>query len=254
MKNKIIFLIMSVLLAVNVLAADTYISNTYINVSDLYVTNLSVSANSFFGGVLSPTTTLIHDIGSGASRWRNIYASNFSGDYMSVYGVTSTGNISADYFLGNLSWSNLTDYPVACPVNTYITQLNDSVTCTSIPVQNSTSWERSGTDVYLANSGDRVGIGTDDPSSSLHVKTNGGKVMFEHTGATSSGWITFENSVQGRRGYIQGDAGDGAMRIDASGTGKIQIGNAQLGIGTVPSTTFHIKDAGGEIRWNINYE
>ena len=155
---------------------------------------------------------------------------------------------------GNLPWSDLYDYPVACPAYSYLTQLNDSVTCTSIPVQNSTSWERSGTDVYLANSGDRVGIGTDDPSSSLHVKTNGGKVMFEHTGATSSGWITFENSVQGRRGYIQGDAGDGAMRIDASGTGKIQIGNAQLGIGTVPSTTFHIKDAGGEIRWNINYE
>ena len=32
----------------------------------------------------------------------------------------------------NLSWNNLTEYPVACPIGSYLTQLDDSVTCTTI--------------------------------------------------------------------------------------------------------------------------
>ena len=35
-------------------------------------------------------------------------------------------------FLGNLSWSYLDSYPVACPEGSYLTQLDDSVTCTTI--------------------------------------------------------------------------------------------------------------------------
>ena len=33
---------------------------------------------------------------------------------------------------GGMSWSDLNNYPVACPTGSYLTQLNDSVTCTSI--------------------------------------------------------------------------------------------------------------------------
>ena len=33
---------------------------------------------------------------------------------------------------GNLIWGDLYDYPVACPAYSYLTQLNDSVTCTAI--------------------------------------------------------------------------------------------------------------------------
>lgn len=33
---------------------------------------------------------------------------------------------------GNVSWTDLSDYPVACPANTYVTQIDDSITCTAI--------------------------------------------------------------------------------------------------------------------------
>lgn len=32
----------------------------------------------------------------------------------------------------NISWNNLNSYPVACPAGTYLTELNDSVTCSAI--------------------------------------------------------------------------------------------------------------------------
>ncbi len=82
-------------------------------------------------------------------------------------------NITANTFYGNLDWTNLTNYPVACPSQSYITQLDDSVTCTSAEnAHNSTSWNRSGTNVSLANSGDKVGIGTSTPSHKLNVVGN----------------------------------------------------------------------------------
>ena len=63
----------------------------------------------------------------------------FSGAFVNITGTLYSGiinslgnNISADYFQGNLDWTNLTNYPVACPSNTYLTQLGDSVTCTAV--------------------------------------------------------------------------------------------------------------------------
>ena len=47
-------------------------------------------------------------------------------------GLTVTGTAYADEFSGNLSWSNLNNYPVACPAGSYLTQLDDSVTCTTV--------------------------------------------------------------------------------------------------------------------------
>lgn len=40
-------------------------------------------------------------------------------------------NFTVDNLFGNLSWIYLKDYPVECPAGSAITQLNDSVTCTS---------------------------------------------------------------------------------------------------------------------------
>ncbi len=41
-----------------------------------------------------------------------------------------TPNVTADDLRGNLPWNNLTNYPVACPGSSAITNLDDSVTCT----------------------------------------------------------------------------------------------------------------------------
>jgi len=43
-----------------------------------------------------------------------------------------TGNVTAEHLEGNLSWDYLDTYPVACPEGTYLTELGDSVICTSI--------------------------------------------------------------------------------------------------------------------------
>lgn len=43
----------------------------------------------------------------------------------------SDDNITVDYFFGNLSWTYLYNYPVACPSGAAITQLGDSSICTT---------------------------------------------------------------------------------------------------------------------------
>ena len=57
------------------------------------------------------------------------------------HNLTDMGWISADVLngteiigevIGSMGWTKLQNYPVACPSGTYITALNDSVTCTSI--------------------------------------------------------------------------------------------------------------------------
>jgi len=92
---------------------------------------------------------------------------NFTGSNIDMFG----GNVTADNFFGNLTWTDLDNYPVACPAGSAITQLNDSVTCTAFNqgTLNSTAWNRSGTNVILANTGDYVGIGTTNPEYELDV-------------------------------------------------------------------------------------
>lgn len=48
----------------------------------------------------------------------------------SNYSFSIVGNITALRFIGNLSWTNLTDYPASCPTFSAITALGDSTTCT----------------------------------------------------------------------------------------------------------------------------
>jgi len=51
-------------------------------------------------------------------------------DYISN-GNFSGSNVTANFILGNMSWNYLFNYPVACPSGSAITQLDDSVTCTT---------------------------------------------------------------------------------------------------------------------------
>ena len=55
-----------------------------------------------------------------------------SSDYWDSLGSPSDITGLSDSQISSLSWSKLTSYPVSCPDNTYITQLNDSITCTGI--------------------------------------------------------------------------------------------------------------------------
>jgi len=46
--------------------------------------------------------------------------------------ITNVNKLEALTIIGNLSWSNLMNYPSDCPSGSYITTLGDSVTCTEI--------------------------------------------------------------------------------------------------------------------------
>ncbi|KKN44949.1 hypothetical protein LCGC14_0687690, partial [marine sediment metagenome] len=61
--------------------------------------------------------------------------------------IVSEGNVTASFFFGDGS----------------------QLTGINIGTQNSTAWNRSGTNVFLANIGDRVGIGTSSPQNTLNV-------------------------------------------------------------------------------------
>jgi len=91
----------------------------------------------------------------------------------------------ANNLMGNLSWTNLTDYPVACPDGSYVTQIDDNITCT-VDTQTNTSYvpyTGANQNVNLGNNNltidtntlfvdstnNRVGIGTTSPSYALTV-------------------------------------------------------------------------------------
>ena len=74
----------------------------------LNVTNeLHIGSDSYFNGTLYPSSSLTHDIGSGANRWRWLYVQNISAEHIDTYSLTATENITAgDFILGDGSFLN----------------------------------------------------------------------------------------------------------------------------------------------------
>ena len=65
----------------------------------------------------------------------NITFANITADQIGANGIIIDGNLTAYFSNANMSWDRLYNYPVACPVGSYLTQLNDSVTCTNGYIQ-----------------------------------------------------------------------------------------------------------------------
>ncbi len=94
---------------------------------------------------------------------------NFSGE-----------NITVDFIFGNLTWINLYGYPSACPAGTFLTQLNDSVTCTA-PVADDVdpgdfpagNYSFDTNVLFVDSSSNRVGINTPTPQNTLNVVGDG---------------------------------------------------------------------------------
>ena len=89
---------------------------------------------------------VLDDSGSGWANVMRLYA-NGSVNMLDGGNLETAGNITADYYFGDGS---------------QLTGINTGV-------QNSTAWNRSGTNVYLANTGGNVGIGTTSPLADLHI-------------------------------------------------------------------------------------
>jgi hypothetical protein len=112
---------------------------------------------------------------------------------------------------------------------------------------NSTSWNRSGQSVYLANENDRVGIGDSSPNYKLDVsggdvnidfekyyRINGNPVMTQQSSRMQFGWLSTHNTYleadQTNLDFITNDTQK--MRIDADGN---------VGVGTSsPTETLHV--------------
>ena len=76
-------------------------------------------------GTLNIVVSWLSDLFDGKANYQ-FEDNNFNG----------SGNFTGDYLFGNLSWNYLYDYPVACPAGSSITQLGDSVVCSSFAQEN----------------------------------------------------------------------------------------------------------------------
>jgi outer membrane murein-binding lipoprotein Lpp len=115
------------------------INNLSSNVSALMSAN--ASTNSRIDSVNSSVQGLISSNSSTNSRIDTInltvdgIQSNISGlisSNSSTNGRVDALNLSKRNVADEIQWSNLTGYPVACPANTFMTQVGDSITCTSV--------------------------------------------------------------------------------------------------------------------------
>ena len=96
-----------------------------------------------------------------------------SSDYWNNYNVASD--------LNNLitsSWNNLTDYPVACPAGTALTQLNDSVTCTQFAEYDFLNNNFNGSGTITSGSINISGIDTTGILNVPTINVNKGAINF----------------------------------------------------------------------------
>jgi len=106
---------------------------------------------------LLPHPTLTHDLGSGANRWNWLYVSNISADYVNATHELST---LGDIWCGD-------DLTVVDDITFGGILTGDGGGLTNITGIG--YWNRSGTDTFLENSGDDVGIGDSTPINKLEV-------------------------------------------------------------------------------------
>ncbi|MFH1801563.1 MAG: tail fiber domain-containing protein [archaeon] len=170
---------------------DAYSGLNSISFSDTNIL-LSPLAWVFTTGVgMIPFTDSEDYLGYTGFEWLSIYTNNIRSDTGDVNfdneNITTTGNVSAGYFLGDGSYltgisegnssfnESRTDFLYYIK-SSVVNMISGNKTIDGS--LNSTAWNRSVTNVFLANSGDNVGVGTIAPDSRLHVA---GRVNLNNT-------------------------------------------------------------------------
>jgi len=133
--NKNFFIILGIIFLVSLgLAAAQITPSSFLNGYDQFwikdyttISGANITADTFFFGDGSHISNI-------NSTGIAIYNSTYN---TWSYNQTTPAKSYADTLAGtanlhNHTWANLSDYPIACPAGSYITQLNDSVTCSAI--------------------------------------------------------------------------------------------------------------------------
>ena len=131
----------------------TFVNTTYLNVT-------GTDRNATFQGDIKIIGTLY-----GGSPVKiagiNLTSGNITTLSGDIYITNATPIINLNIVSLSLGWTNLTNYPVACPSgNVFITQLDDSITCTEISTTaffGDSNW----TTLYNNEAGTRWGITND---------------------------------------------------------------------------------------------
>ncbi len=202
----------------------------------------------------------------------NIVESWLDSLWCRLTGCEMTGNLIVIGAINSTDWTNVsiassqvTDFQSIINNGTYVIDsvLNNGSYLNTLGLKNSTSWNRSGTDVFLANIGDNVGIGTTTPESVLHIIGGGslsGSLMMSNL--DNAAGIILEGIRPGIR-FNETDSIDvnfqmdpiaGIMRFgvnnDAFGSFvpimSLDLNNQRVGIGT-PSPEQILDVAGGWI-------
>ncbi len=93
---------------------------------------------------------------------------------------------------------------------------------------NSLAWNRSGTNVFLANTNDKVGIGTSSPSERLSIKTDANKGYLSFNPNDVEEWIIGSDNIggTGTDSFMIYDATSGGYRLVIDPDGNVGIGTS----------------------------
>jgi len=91
------------------------------------ITFINTASTNLQSNISAVNTSLISEISTSST---NLQA-NISAVNTSLISGMSNLNLSLLAKMNNVSWTNLSDFPVACPAGSFISQLGNSVICTS---------------------------------------------------------------------------------------------------------------------------
>ncbi len=101
----------------------TYTTNMYVGRDATYYTNGSIDNVRIYSRSLSSTE--IQNLYEQRAESKDSYVSQKYAQVDTSGNIAFSGDIT-----GNLDWTNLQNYPVACPSGSAVTQLDDTITCT----------------------------------------------------------------------------------------------------------------------------